>query len=74
MLAALILPPDLLDKLQSLAGLNPQQPTVRGARQRRRTRSRPASSTTAIQALITEANLLLSQRDLRPGLASTWTC
>ncbi len=35
-IAALILPEDLLDKLESLASLNPQQPAGRGARQRGR--------------------------------------
>ena len=29
MLGALILPADLIDKLQSLAGLNPESPTVK---------------------------------------------
>ncbi len=33
-LGALILPPDLIDDLQSLAGLHPTQPTVEGAGQR----------------------------------------
>ena len=45
-IAALILPEDLLDKLESLASLNPQQPDGRGARQRGRPGQGAASSTT----------------------------
>jgi hypothetical protein len=60
-IAALILPPDLLDKLQSLASLNPQQPVVEVLVNE----DDPVKAQLVddrIQALITEANLLLSQR------------
>lgn len=60
-LAALILPPDLLDKLQSLASLNPQQPTVEVLVNE----DDPVKASLVddrIQALITEANLILSRR------------
>ncbi len=60
-IAALILPPDLLDKLQSLASLNPEQPTVEVLVNQ----DDPVKASLVddrIQALITEANLLLSQR------------
>ncbi len=60
-IAALILPPDLLDKLQSLAGLNPQQPTVEVLVNE----DDPVKASLVddrISALITEANLILSQR------------
>jgi hypothetical protein len=60
-IAALILPPDLLDKLRSLASLNPQQPTVEVLVNE----DDPVKAQLVddrIQALITEANLILSQR------------
>ena len=60
-IAALILPPDLLDKLESLASLNPQQPTVEVLVNE----DDPVKADLVddrIQALITEANLILSQR------------
>ena len=61
MIAALILPPDLLDKLNSLASLNPQQPTVEVLVNQ----DDPVKASLVddrIQALVTEANLILSQR------------
>ncbi len=60
-IAALILPPDLLDRLNSLAGLNPQQPTVDVLVNQ----DDPVKASLVddrIQALVTEANLILSQR------------
>ena len=60
-IAALILPPDLLDKLQSLTGLNPEQPTVDVLVNE----DDPVKAQLVddrISALITEANLILSQR------------
>jgi ABC-2 type transport system permease protein len=60
-IAALILPPDLLDKLQSLASLNPEQPTVEVLVNE----DDPVKASLVddrIQALVTEANLILSQR------------
>jgi ABC-type multidrug transport system permease subunit len=60
-IAALILPPDLLDRLQSLASLNPQQPTVEVLVNE----DDPVKASLVddrIQALVTEANLILSQR------------
>ncbi len=60
-IAALILPPDLLDRLQSLAGLNPQQPTVEVLVNE----DDPVKASLVddrISALVTEANLILSQR------------
>ena len=60
-IAALILPPDLLDKLNSLAGLNPQQPQVEVLVNQ----DDPLKASLVddrIQALVTEANLILSQR------------
>jgi len=60
-IAALILPEDLLDKLESLASLNPQQPTVEVLVNE----DDPVKADLVddrIQALVTEANLLLSQR------------
>ncbi len=60
-IAALILPPDLLDKLESLASLNPQQPTVEVLVNE----DDPVKASLVddrIRALITEANLILSQR------------
>ncbi len=60
-LGALILPPDLLDKLASLASLNPQQPTVDVLVNE----DDPVKAQLVddrIQALVTEANLILSQR------------
>jgi ABC-2 type transport system permease protein len=60
-IAALILPPDLLDKLNSLASLNPQQPTVEVLVNE----DDPVKAQLVddrIQALVTEANLILSQR------------
>ena len=61
MIAALILPPDLLDKLNSLASLNPQQPTVEVLVNQ----DDPVKASLVddrIQALVTEANLILSQQ------------
>ncbi len=60
-IAALILPPDLLDKLESLASLDPQQPTVEVLVNE----DDPVKASLVddrIQALVTEANLILSQR------------
>jgi hypothetical protein len=60
-IAALILPEDLLDKLESLASLNPQQPTVEVLVNE----DDPVKASLVddrISALITEANLILSQR------------
>jgi ABC-2 type transport system permease protein len=60
-IAALILPPDLLDELESLASLNPQQPKVEVLVNE----DDPVKASLVddrIQALVTEANLILSQR------------
>jgi ABC-2 type transport system permease protein len=60
-IAALILPPDLLDKLRSLASLNPEQPTVEVLVNE----DDPVKAQLVddrISALVTEANLILSQR------------
>src|SRR5918996_6212030 len=60
-IAALILPEDLLDKLQSLASLNPRQPTVEVLVNE----DDPVKASLVddrISALVTEANLILSQR------------
>jgi ABC-2 type transport system permease protein len=60
-IAALILPPDLLTKLNSLATLNPQQPEVEVLVNQ----DDPVKASLVddrIQALITEANLILAQR------------
>ena len=60
-IAALILPPDLLDKLNSLATLNPEQPEVEVLVNQ----DDPVKASLVddrIQALITEANLILAQR------------
>jgi ABC-type multidrug transport system permease subunit len=60
-LAGLILPPDLLDKLSSLTTLNPEQPTVDVLVNE----DDPVKAQLVddrIQALITEANLLVAQQ------------
>jgi ABC-2 family transporter protein len=60
-LAALILPSDLLDKLRTLTGLDPEQPTVEVLVNE----DDPVKAQLVddrISALITEANLILSQR------------
>jgi ABC-2 type transport system permease protein len=60
-IAALILPPDLLDKLRSLATLNPQQPEVEVLVNQ----DDPVKASLVddrIQALITEANLILARQ------------
>jgi ABC-2 type transport system permease protein len=60
-IAALILPPDLLDKLNSLATLNPEQPEVEVLVNQ----DDPLKASLVddrIQALITEANLILAQQ------------
>src|SRR5918997_599498 len=60
-IAALILPPDLLDRLESLASLNPQQPVVEVLVNE----DDPVKASLVddrISALVTEANLILSQR------------
>jgi ABC-2 family transporter protein len=60
-LGALILPPDLLDKLQSLQTLNPEQPTVEVLVNE----EDPVKGQIVddrIQALVTEANLIVSQQ------------
>ena len=60
-IAALILPSDLLDKLNSLATLNPQQPQVEVLVNQ----DDPVKASLVddrIQALITEANLILAQK------------
>ncbi|MFL5869609.1 MAG: ABC transporter permease [Solirubrobacterales bacterium] len=60
-IAALILPGDLLDKLRSLASLNPEQPTVEVLVNQ----DDPVKAQLVddrISALVTEANLILSQR------------
>ena len=59
--AALILPPDLIDKIESLASLNPQQPIVEVLVNE----DDPIKADLVddrIKALVTEANLVLSQR------------
>ena len=61
MIAALILPEDLLDDLESLASLNPRQPTVEVLVNE----DDPVKASLVddrISALVTEANLILSQR------------
>jgi ABC-type multidrug transport system permease subunit len=60
-LAALILPPDLLDKLQSLASLNPESPTVE-VLVNEEDPLKAQLVEDRIQSLITEANLVLSQQ------------
>jgi ABC-2 type transport system permease protein len=60
-IAALILPPDLLDKLRSLASLSPEQPTVEVLVNE----DDPLKAELVddrINALVAEANLILSQR------------
>ena len=60
-IAALILPADLLDKLRSLASLNPEQPMVEVLVNQ----DDPVKASLVddrIQALITEANLILAQQ------------
>ena len=60
-LGALILPPDLLDRLASLTSLNPEQPTVDVLVNE----DDPVKAQLVddrISALVTEANLILSQR------------
>jgi len=60
-LGALILPKDLLDKLRSLTGLNPEQPTV----QVLVNEDDPVKASLVddrIKALVTEANLILSKK------------
>ena len=60
-LAALILPPDLIDKLRSLTGLNPEQPKVRVLVNE----EDPVKANLVddrIQSLVTEANLLISKQ------------
>jgi len=60
-LGALIVPEDILDKLQSLTSLNPEQPTVEVLVNE----DDPVKAQLVddrIQALITEANLILAQR------------
>jgi ABC-2 type transport system permease protein len=60
-LGALILPPDLLDKLRSLTGFNPEQPTVEVLVNE----DDPVKAQLVddrISALVTDANLILSQR------------
>jgi hypothetical protein len=60
-LGALILPPDLLDKLESLTSLTPEQPTVEVlVNEEDPVKARLVDD--RINTLITEANLLLSQR------------
>ena len=59
--AALIIPPDLIDKIESLASLNPQQPKVDVLVNE----DDPVKADLVddrIKALVTEANLILSQR------------
>jgi len=60
-LGALIVPPDILDKLRSLTSLNPEQPTVEVLVNE----DDPVKAQLVddrIQALVTEANLILAQR------------
>jgi len=60
-IAALILPPDLIDRIESLASLNPEQPTVEVLVNE----DDPIKADLVddrISALVTEANLILSQR------------
>ena len=60
-LGALIVPADILDKLQSLTSLDPEQPTVEVLVNE----DDPVKAQLVddrIQALITEANLILAQR------------
>ena len=71
-LAALILPPDLLDKLRSLTTLNPEQPTVEVLVNE----EDPVKGQLVddrIRSLITEANLIIAQR-VSDQAASTSTC
>ncbi len=59
--AALIIPPDLIEKIESLASLNPQQPKVEVLVNE----DDPIKADLVddrIKALVTEANLVLSQR------------
>lgn len=60
-LGALILPADMLDKLRSLAGLVPEQPTV-DVLVNEEDPVKAQLVDDRIRALVTEANLLLSQR------------
>ena len=60
-LGALILPPDLLDKLQSLQTLNPEQPTV-DVLVNEEDPVKGQIVDDRIRALVTEANLILSQQ------------
>ncbi len=60
-LGALILPPDLLDRLRSLTSLNPEQPVV-DVLVNEEDPVKAQLVDDRISALITEANLILSQR------------
>jgi ABC-2 family transporter protein len=60
-LGALILPPDLLDKLQSLQTLNPEQPTV-DVLVNEEDPVKGQIVDDRIRALVAEANLILSQQ------------
>lgn len=60
-LGALILPPDLLDKLQSLQTLNPEQPTV-DVLVNEEDPVKGQIVDDRIRALVNEANLILSQQ------------
>jgi hypothetical protein len=60
-LGALILPSDLLEKLRSLAGLSPEQPTV-DVLVNEEDPVKAQLVDDRVQALVTEANLVLSQR------------
>ncbi|OLE37777.1 MAG: hypothetical protein AUG48_03655 [Actinobacteria bacterium 13_1_20CM_3_68_9] len=63
-LAALILPPDLIQKLESLGGLNPAQPTVRVlVNEEDPVKARLVDD--RISSLVTQANLKLSKQVTR---------
>ena len=60
-LGALIIPPDLIDKLQSLAGLTPEQPTVEVlVNEEDPVKGQPVDD--RIDALLADANLRVSQQ------------
>ena len=64
-LGALILPADLVDKLQSLAGLNPEQPTVEViVNEEDPVKERLVDD--RISSLLAEANLLIA-REVAPS-------
>ena len=64
-LAALILPPDLIDKLESLGSLNRPRSRPCGSWSTRRTRSRRGLVDDRISSLVTQANLRISKQVTR---------